>query len=209
MRLLMLPLKQIAGFFLRLVLFYALLAAPWPGLCESYATGYRAVANALFGSFGADGIVRFEPLSNGSQELDTEIIAGNLRTRAPPRSAHHSTRLTGYLPTVEVIALIAATPIPWSRRWKALLWGLVLVNGLVVFRVAVALLFGFSGDHPTAMYSPNPFWSAVLTGVFRISVIWVNFSYVAPVFIWVVATFRRSDWERLLGTRPGQPSRAR
>ncbi len=197
----MLPLKPILSFFLRLVLLYALLVAPWPGLRACYGSGYRTVMNALFGSFGSDGIVRFEALAGDVEQVDTEIIAGNRRTRARPISALHSTAVTGYLPTAEVVALIVATPIPWSRRWKSLLWGLLLVNGLVILRVAIALLYGFSGDHPIALYSPGPVWIAVLAGAHRVFATWINFSYVAPLFIWIVVTFRRSDWERLLGAR--------
>lgn len=192
----MLPVKKTAGFFLRLVLFYGLLVAPWPGLREAYARGYRAAGNALFGSFGSDGVVRFEPLSKGREQMDTEIGIGNLRTRPAPKFAQHSTRLTGYLPTAEVVALILATPIPWSRRWKALLWGLLLANGLVALRVTILLLYGFSGDHPCALYSPGPFWSEVLAGAHSVMVVWVSFTYVAPVFIWIVVTFRRGDLQK-------------
>jgi hypothetical protein len=196
----MLSVKQTYGFFVRLVLLYGLLVMPWPGLLASYAAGYGAVGNAIFGSFGRDGVVRFEPLAAGREKMDTEISIGNLRTRPPPKRAEHSARLTGYLPTAEVVALILATPIAWRRRWKALLWGLLLVHGLIALRVTILLLYGFSGDHPCALYSPGPFWSNVLTKMYSLCAVWVSFTFVAPIFIWILVTFRRIDLQRWLVT---------
>ena len=180
---------------MRLALFYGLLAAPWPGLREVYSSVYGATANAVFGSFGPHGYVRFWPSSGGREQMDTEIFIGNKQTRAS-RIAQHSARLTGYLPTAEILALILATPIPWSRRWKALLCGLLLTQGLIALRVIIVLLYGFSGDHPCALYAPGPFWGEVLAKAHKIGVVGVNFTFVAPILIYIPVTFRRSDFQR-------------
>ena len=115
----------------------------------------------------------------------------------------HSARLTGYLPTAEVIALILALPIPWSRRWKALFWGLVLVNGFVVLRLEITLLYWFSGDRPFALYSPGPFWSEVLVGAREVVVVSPMLTFAVPVFIWILVTFRRGDLEQWMAPRMG------
>ena len=197
----MLSVKQTYGFFVRLVLLYGLLAVPWPGLRAIYAAGYRAVGNALFGSFGRDGAVRFRPLTQGREQADTAIDLANRRRTQSTATMGHSARLIGYLPTAEVVALILATPIAWRRRWKALLWGLLLVHGLIALRVTILLLYGFSSDQPCALYSPGPFWSDVLTKAYSLGAVWVSFTFVAPIFIWLLVTFRRIDLQRWLVTR--------
>jgi len=194
----MFPLKLICGFFLRLVFVYALLAYPWSFLTDTYAAAYRSIGNGALGSFGTDGTVRFEPLSGGAGMLDTEIVLKNRRTRAVSRT-EHSARLTGYLPTVEVIALIVATPIPWSRRCKALVWGLVWINVFVAARTALVPLYGFCNDTPCALFWPSPFWMDVLTSTFNIGVKWSSLTFVAPVFVWIAVTLRLKDLHRWRG----------
>jgi hypothetical protein len=199
--------RAAALFFLRLIILYAVLVAPWPGLREGYAAAYRAACNWAFARFGSEGYVQFRPLPAGAGKMDSEIFLGNLRTHAS-RTAQHNIRLIGYLPTAEVIALVLATPLPWRRRAWALLWALLLVHALVAARVAVALLYGFSGDHPVALWSPGPIWTALLSATYNVTVVWVSFAFVAPVFIWIVATFRRRDLLDWLDTRaPGRPVR--
>lgn len=192
----MLPIRLIGGFLLRVVVFYVLLAAPWPGLRQTYAAAYWAVGNAVFGSIASGGRVRFRaPPERDERKMDTAIIFVNVKTRAS-KSSLYNARFTAYLPTVETLALILATPIVWSRKWKALLWGLVLAHGLAALRVGIFLLHGFSGDDPNALYSPGPFWSQVLTQAHEMANIFISIMFVAPVFIWILVTFRRGDLEQ-------------
>ncbi|MCK4659490.1 MAG: hypothetical protein KAV82_08210 [Phycisphaerae bacterium] len=194
----MLPVKRIGGFFLWLLLCYVVLVIPWLGLPQAYAAAYRAVGNTVFGSFGRDTMARFRPLSDGKGMMDTEITLRNRWSDAVVRIPCDS-RLTGYLATAEVIALILATPIPWSRRWKALLWGFLLVSMFVALRTGLILLYWLSSDSPLRLYELSPFWSRVLIYIFQITVVSPTLTFIMPVFIWVVATFRRGDLERWMG----------
>ncbi len=135
--------------------------------------------------------------------MDTKIVVGARGCRQVGTIGHNS-RMTGYLPTVEVIALILATTIPWRRRWRALLWGFVLVNGFIAMRLAITLLHLFSGQWPWALYAPGPFWGRILDGTYEVVGISPMLGFAAPVFIWIVATFRREDLGRFLNPEFGR-----
>ena len=160
----MLPPKQIAWFLVRLVLLYAVFIAPWPVVPEAYAAAYRAVSNVVFGSFGSEGVVQFRK-PQGPSDMDTELA---IRKRSSPvmGTTEHSARFMGYVPTAFVVSLILATPLPWSRRGKALLWAMLLVHGFIAIRLLIVLLYWFSGDSPWCLYQPGPFWSSVLHRLF-------------------------------------------
>lgn len=196
--------RLLSGFFCRLILIYGLLIVPWPGLREGYSTAYRAVGNVLFGSFGSDGLVRFEPLPDDKSRDDTMIVIKNRRVPGGQVSHPHNTQLRAYLPTATAVALILATPIPWRRRWKAALLGWMLINGVVAMRMLIVLLYGFSRDHPCALYSPGPFWDGVVVALWNIFDVWIGFAFVAPIFVWIVVTFRRGDMEQWLAPTPGK-----
>lgn len=187
--------RTILWFAVRSLLYYVVLVAPWPGVQDTYATGYRGVANAMFGSYGQGGVVRFQPLTGGG-DMDTTIT---VRTLGSPEKGTmtHNTRIMGYRPTAELIALILATPIPWSRRWKALAWGLLLVNAFIALRIIVTLTHCFSADATWALYHPTPFWSKILAGTFHVMTVAPSWSWVIPALIWILVCFRRDDWARL------------
>jgi hypothetical protein len=191
-------LKNLGKFFAVLVIVYGVLAVPWPFVRDAYGAVYRGVANAVFGSFGGDGVVRFEPATDPDATLDSEIRVRR-RSGTVTGTTLHDSRLTGYLPTIQVVALILATPIAWSRRWKALLWGLLAVNLFVGLRLYVTLLRWFTGDAPWSLQDPGPFWTGVILTLFEVGVVSPTLTYVVPLFIWIVVTFRASDRELLAG----------
>lgn len=186
------PPKRIAGFFLLLLVLYGLLSAPWPGLQQAYAATYRAAGNWVFGSFGPNGRVRFRPLADGQQKKDTEIVLYR-RGSLTGAKIKHSALMVGYLPTVEVIALILATPIPWFRRCKAFLWGMLAVNAFIFLRLGITLVYWFSSDRPWALFRLSPFWSSALNGSYEVLAQSPMLNFAGPVFIWILVTFRRSD----------------
>ena len=205
----MLPIKRIAGFFLLLLFLYGLLIVPWPGLQRTYTAIYRAAANSVFGSFGPDGKVRFRPLADGHRKKDTEIVLYRRGLLVAPKF-EHSALMVGYLPTIEVVALILATPIPWFRRCKALLWGMFAVHAFIFLRLGITLVYWFSMDEPWALFRPSPFWSSALNGSYEVLAESPMLNFAGPVFIWILVTFRRSDvdtWCRV--THPVVPSNTR
>ena len=171
----------------------------WLVVKPAYAACFRSGANLLLGSFGSGGEVEFRPLSADIGHTDTKVVCTN--RNAPDwqdEALRISSRYVGYVPTVALISLVMATPMAWRRRLWALLWGVPLVYGFVALRLAMALLNKFSYD--------NPIRAVELSLSAKNAVLYVNDAisgsifmcdFVAPTVIWVIVSFRRSDWESL------------
>ena len=110
----------------------------------------------------------------------------------------YSSRYVGYLPTATLIALVIATPTPWSRRWRALFWGLVLVNGFVGVRVAIGLVVGF---REVGLFVYGPFGKTVVDLAYKAVAVSPVTSCVVPALIWILVTFRREDFDTVLRKR--------
>jgi len=180
-----------ASFFIRLTLGYGLLAAGWLIWGEGYAALFRAGGQMLFGSFGSHGVVRFRPLQG--ERVDTEILLSNRRHPGGFMPLRNSSRFVGYVPTAFLLALLAATPMPWSRRFRTLLWGLFLVNAFVVARLALTLVWGFSQDNPVALFAWGPFGQRAVELLFSVFAAMTSASYVVPLLIWLPLGVGRGD----------------
>lgn len=75
-------------------------------------------------------------------------------------------------------------------------WGLALVNGFVVVRVALPLLKEFSEDGTLALFSLSPFWKKALDVAIIALVTSPPSVFVVPILIWILVTFRRGDFGR-------------
>lgn len=207
------PPRHVGRFFLLVAVIYAGLMVPWPGLERGYAAIFRGMGNAFFARFWfwPDGTVRFlnlKDLKPGDLPAETPEIAATgtfdtlmeLRSRSAPGSLGYlrtSSRYVGYGPTVVVIALIAATPLPWARRLWALLWGLLFVHLFVVFRLTLTLLAGgFAADKNYALFHLGPFWRGVLTHAESIFTDDPTVSFVVPALIWFLVALRSVLWQR-------------
>ena len=189
--------KRITGFFTLFLVAFVLLMVPWPGLQEGYGAGFRAVGNALFVRFGSAGAVRFRPISTADPDRDMELVLQN-RQNGAEYIFTGSTRLQGYKPTAFVLALTLATPIPWRRRWRALLWGFLLVNLYVALRVVVFLLAAFSGDNSLALFTFGPVVKSALDYIHWVVVISFAGWLILPLPIWAFVSLRRQDWRTIV-----------
>ena len=189
--------KRIAGFFALSLVAFALLMAPWPGVQEAYGAGFRAVGNALFAWFGPAGTVHFGPISTVDPDRDMELLLRN-RLNGAEYTFTGSARLQGYKPTAFVLALTLATPIPWRRRWWALLWVFLLVNVYVALRVVVFLLAAFSGDNSLALFTLGPFGKSALDYLHWVVVTSFAGWLILPLPIWAFVSLRREDWRTIV-----------
>jgi len=199
----MLPFRTIAAFFLKVILFYALLMVPWPGVREGYGYVYRACGNTFFRCFGSAGRVYFAPISpvpEGKDAKDTAVTLENIQTRGARGTMDMNSRLMGYLPTAFVAALILATPVPWPRRLWALLWGILLMSGFAGVELALRLLDAFSDKNVLTVFTLGS--AAKGTVVILLKVLGMSpvTAYIAPIFVWVLVTFRGGDWAKILAS---------
>lgn len=195
------PIKQLLLFFVRLVLLYAILIAPWPGVREAYGAVFRSVAGVAFRSFGSDGRVEFKPAPAAGSEIDTRILLLNRSAPGVVTTITGSSTLWGYFPTAFVVALVLASPVPWRRRFKALGWGLLLITLLVGLRLLLVIATVYNGGEPPALYNLSPFWGGVLSDV-KVNLVDAPAShFVIPVFVWILVAIRRQDVERVAGRR--------
>lgn len=116
--------KQVAKFIVLVLVIYILLAVPWPGVRQAYSAAYRVTADWVLGVSTPHFLIYVRPLreDEGDGDADVKLGVWDRQVQSGQRVLL-STRLTGYLPTAEILALVLATSLPWSRKWKALLWG--------------------------------------------------------------------------------------
>ena len=184
-------------FALRLLLVYGLLITPWSGLKSGYGSLFRASGNGLLKAFGFRGIVE---LGSPAQEHAAWDVEMHMRNPGKPQRWHgeYSSRGWGYLPTAAVVALIVATPLAWSRRWMALAAGLALVHIFIALRIAAAVLYGMYWGGAIRLSMVEAKAAEVVLHGFSNSPVT---TFVVPVVIWLLVTFRRSDLEAILHDR--------
>jgi len=203
----MLPIDRTGWFFVRLIVVYGVLLAPWPGLAGGYAVFYRAGANVLFGSLGSAGQATFQPKTDpgaktGNRKFDSEVV---IKTRKPGRAGEvlvytrdvpFHTRRVGYLSTALVVALIAATSMRWGRKWASLAVGLVLVHLFIAVEIGLTLLYSLSDGEPRAI-DVGAGAGRFFARLYEMMVISPTLTFVVPILIWLLVCVRWRDLERL------------
>ncbi len=195
----MLQRRPITGFFLKLTLLYGLLLVPWPGVNTVYLGCLHRAGNLLYGSFGSEGLVHLDVAPEGKGEWATLVMLMNKSTGFRAGLLYQSRQ--DYLGTGLLVTLILATPIPWSRRWKSLLWGLLAINAFVTFRMMIWLIDVFSGDNPLAIFTLGETAKSVIHLCANALLVAPEATFVVPVPIWILVTIRRGDvtrWRELL-----------
>jgi len=191
------PTRRIAAFALRVGLIWAAFAAAWPLLAPVYRPLYCTMANLAFRN--GEARAEFSVTRAPQGDHDVDILLTRRSQSGVEGEVQHSSRLSGYLPMITLVAFVLASPISWSRRRKALLVGLLFVGLYVLLRIWVPIWRDFSNPNALQVYDPGGFgrW---LMGVLQRSVVDAPASwFVVPIFIWVGVAFRRTDWELLGG----------
>ena len=139
------------------------------------------------------------PVPSGAQ--DTLLLLLNGRTPGEIGMLLTSSDLMAYLPLTLTAALILATPMRWSRKGWALLWGLLLTQVFVFVRLTVLLLHhGYAAAGKRyALFEPGSLFSSGLRRADEILADNPTFAFVAPVGIWlfVILVFARRDRKQL------------
>ncbi len=215
----MLPGRTVLRSFLLAVGIYVLLAVPWPGLRGAYRAAFRSVVSGVFAEFGSEGKVRVEYPTEKDRAnpafrpgLEDLVVALERRTvtwediKQPDGSTKRlpvteggalrvaiETGRVGYVPTALVIALVLATPMPWSRRLKSLVWAIVFVNLFVVVRVALLLTYSFAQDSPLQQFHLSALTGKVLAFTYEFLFVSPTGTVLVPALIWAIVSFTRED----------------
>ncbi len=216
----MVPPKHLGRFCLAAIVLCAVLMARWPGLEHGYAYLFRAGGNLLFSKtfwFWSNGRVHFidlyapdqaaaieravgVPVGEGFTPAKAEGVKDTLlilinRRLGESEGMRTSSRLVGYMPTAIIVVLVLATPLPLRRRGWALLWGLVLVQLFIAFRLTLLLLDGgFAAGGDVTLFHPGPFWRGALSNARKIVCNDPTLSWLFPVFIWFLVALRSRMW---------------
>lgn len=195
--------RLVAGFCIRLVVLYALFAAPWPGLANRYATAFASCfdyitydSKSSYGIFGSDAMARVYPIPGQDLPHDIQLVIGNRSSRALNDRPRTSARHLGFVPSIVLVSLVLATPVPWRRRASALMWGELWIHLFVVVRFGLVLTYAFQGTQPYSAFRLGSLGARALSVVYDVVAVEPVTSYVVPVFIWVVTVFRGSDLDR-------------
>ncbi len=195
----MLSSRTLLLFLLKAIVIYGLLSAPISFYDETYGKLYRNVAGIFFSKFRDSGFVKFK---EGKQPATTHVNVGNyalVRPDGTSRTAYVdiNTRFLGYLPTILLISLVLASPVPWKRRLIALAVGLVLVTLLVIFKQWIGLLW-LCEESPWLQLTNFTVSGKKLLGSVN-TIISVSASTVLyfVVVIWLLVTFNKDDFKTI------------
>jgi len=196
------PAKRLLTFLVRFALVAGILVSPWPGLEERYADTLRRTAQSIFDGDGSKWVVLFKPTSD--PHLDTTIYIGNRKQAAPDgklsaAQISFTSRYVGYLPTVLLAALVMATPLPWKRRFFALLWGLLSMHLFLGLLMLIMILNQCSQFPAMNLVHLGPFQEQVVHSTYDVFIHHLGARLAVPVLLWILICFRRDDLERILG----------
>ncbi|MGD0785013.1 MAG: hypothetical protein ABR969_04295 [Sedimentisphaerales bacterium] len=191
--------KPAIKFLCLFVLIYGLLMTAWPAVGDVYSKFYRAGGKFLFGSFGRGGIVRFSQPEDSKDDICIDAFNRyhvDKNGKISGAQFRYNIRYSDYMHIAFLTALIAATPLPLRRRGWAIVWGLILMQVFVVFKVIFIVLELFSRKLVSLLIL-NSFWKTVVVTTNQILVRDLTTGFIIAFFIWVLVSFRREDWQRL------------
>ena len=189
--------KPILWFFVRLCLLYGLLIIPWPGFNEAYGRYFSELGNIVFDRDDGKRIVRFEAedVHHGVTSLNAKVTLGNrdlmdATGHGPAHAVDFDTRSIGWVPTALTMALILATPVPWKRRLMAFGFGFLLIHLFILFSIQTWI---WNESTELSLVDVNQFGKMLIDGLEYTTITQMGISFFAPILIWLLVTFRRSD----------------
>ena len=179
---------------------YALLIIPWPGSRDFYGAYLRSVARIVLVENNSRRILRFDevPVSKRNRTLDTRITVAN-REQLDATGSGRAIMLdldshgVGWVPTALLIALVVATPVSWTRRAWALVWGLLAIHAVILFSIQVYIWNQSDTASGLDLIALTPFWKTIISGLEETLVTQFGASFILPVLICALTTFRGED----------------
>ena len=200
------PPRQLASRFALLAVYALAFVLIWPWVGDWYGRAFRAGTMEMCRTIGASWVVVLEPAEHTTAHSDSEMFLINRQTRELAKQTL-SSRYIGYAPTTFLVALILATPLTWRRRLTALLWGLVLTHAWIAFSMLLLIVYGYSRGDVVSIFDVSPFTRTALAFMREALVKAPVIKYTVPAVIWMLVSFRRSDWAKMFGvTETDAPS---
>ncbi|MEM1218723.1 MAG: hypothetical protein AAGH79_07415 [Bacteroidota bacterium] len=206
------PLMKYLGLFI--VLYFGLLAVcSIPNVSAGMASAYRglsrpiieAVFPAAYLRFNGDesaqanpNIIRVVYASQAEVDRQTELArqqgTKSLRMNAASYDLYFNLLYTTFF--LFLLTLIILTPISWIGKAWAFLWGTLLFTAFTLFKVAIFLLDQFNKSSMD-MYQLSESGGDFVAGT-ALLLKSLGFSSFIVILIWVLVTFRRSTWAKVL-----------
>ena len=157
-----------------------------------YPPFFRATAAPFLLGFGSHRIAQLTSFEHAKGIYDTRLSLGTDAGGTPEflRDILLDTLRVGYVPTALLAALILATPIAWSRKWKLLAAGLFFVHAFVLLRFAITAMYGFN----VAEYDGRPLLAlgtsgtSLLERTTKVVSDDYHLSFIVPIVIWLAVT---------------------
>ena len=191
--------KNILFFALRFMVIYGVLITPWPGMKSVYASYFGTLGTLVFAQNDGPRQIQFQPRDDHNhvwpKNFDTEIILAN-RDLPDSQGKPKAFMLTvdawqmGWTPTVFLVSLILATPIPWRRQLRAILWGMLWIHGFIFWTVGI---FIWNESTRLSLVTLTPFWKEIANHVEELALNPVGPSFFAAALVFILVTFRRQD----------------
>jgi hypothetical protein len=193
------PRNPIAIFVCRFLVIFLILVIPWPGLDGAYSAWLRVLGRAVFATDEGRRELTFEKRTDDpAHPHDIRIEIANRALLHEDGSGPVRNLDIGLdrLPVSVFLALVLATPVPWKRRRRALLWGLLWEHCFILLSMGFLIWFESS---EIGLVTLSPFWKQVAGGIKEI--LMAQICLAVPAIIWIAVTFRRGDLPAIFGAQ--------
>ena len=99
------------------------------------------------------------------------------------------------IPYLFLLTLILVTTLNWKQKTKAVFWGSLLMLAFFLFKMFLFVLI-FISENSIGVYDLGPTWEKRIGGF--ASILNFSFSFFAAMVIWVLVTFKDSNWRNIL-----------
>ena len=184
---------------------------------HGYVAAFRTLGGAVFGEIGEQGRVKFMPWEGEeSSRMDTRIRIRDLGTR---NAAGHVSTLKfeislaylGFVPTIFLASLIFSSPVPWPVRIKALICGLLLLQGVILLNVWAAIYVTILTNPQIGLLTCRSWEATALTTIWQLT-IYGKITLAVSVLIWIAVMLRKNRLQVFLlrtGKKPGESKTGR
>ncbi len=176
------------------IFIFVLLSLPWPGLQKTYSSCFQGIGTTLFSSdHGPRDVVFLKHPEHVTLPSMVRIEIANRRWLSADGSGpvrHLDLDVHGFalLPTMLLIALVFATPLPTNKRIVSLVSGLLLMQLVVIGFLALAI---WNESAQIGLVNINPEWKTIMETTI-VNVV-THFSIAAPIAIWVLVCLSNMD----------------